>query len=69
MRVRLRQRTIRQRVVAIIKLSNVASEVFSDRELAARMYLFVAVRPQHQIVANDQTVTVLYGMFNLLRCV
>lgn len=37
------QLSVRQRVVAIVKLSDVASKVLLNRELASRMNLLVAI--------------------------
>ncbi len=49
----LSQLAIRQRVVVIVKLCDIAAKVLSDRELATWMDSFIAVGAQDKVVTND----------------
>ena len=66
--VRFRQLAIGQRVVAIVKLGNIAAKILLDHKLAARMELLVATCSQYEVVTDDKRVTSCDGMLNLRWC-
>ena len=66
-RVWLRELTIRQRVVPVVKLCYVAPKVLDDGEFAARVDPFVAFGAKDQVVTDDKSVTTFHGMLDLLR--
>ena len=52
--VRLQKLPIRQTIVAIVELSDVASEILQNHELSSRVDPLVTSSPQHKVVADDK---------------
>ena len=65
---RLCQATVRQRVVAVVELGEIATEILRDHKFAARVDPLIPVCSQDKIVADAQGITFANSLFNLSWC-
>ena len=68
-RVRFRKLAISERIVAVVKFSDVSPKVLRNDEFPARMNSFIAICAKDQIIADNQRITRLHSLLNLSRTV
>ena len=61
------EQTISERVIAVIKLRDVAPKVLLYGEFASWVDFFIAIRSQDQVVADNKSVSNFNSLFNLSR--